>query len=247
MNLNIAICDDDPQQIQIISSYITTYEIEYDNDFRISAYSSTGSLLDAYNKPGVFHIIFLDVEMPDMSGLCLAEKIRSIPDRKVKIIFISNYPEYMQESFEVQAFHYIKKPVSYEQFKRIMNRIIDEFTENTFQRLIINNGECSELIEHSDILYFETVKNERNRLRIVLNNGERNIKGALSTYEALLKNNAFFSPHRSYIVNLRHVHLIKKDSIILDNNMEIPLSRRRERSMKELFTRQILSIYKNQY
>lgn len=247
MELNIAICDDEPQNIHLISSYISTYEIEYDDNFKVSAYNMAQSLLNNYKSSGTFHIIFLDVEMPDMSGLELAQKIRMLPDRKVKIVFISNYPKYMQDSFNVQAFHYLKKPVSYEQFKNIMKRLINELAEDTFSRLLITDGEISELIDYSDILYFETIKNERNRLRLVLRHCERIIRGTLSEYESILKDKAFFSPHRSYLVNLRHVHYIKKDCIALDNEISLPLSRHREKEMKKLFTKQILNIYQSNY
>ncbi len=242
MELNIAICDDEVQNILQIGSYIDTYKIEYDHNLKVSAYNFPQSLLDAYIKPGMFHILFLSVEMPDMSGLELAKQIRQLPDRKVKIIFTSNYSEYMQYSFIVQAFDYLKNPISYEQFRDIMNRLIDEFREDTFSRLLVRNGEISELIDYSDILYFETIKNKRNRLRLVLRQDERIIMGTISEYEAVLKDNAFFLPHRSYLVNLRHVHYIAKNRIILDNKTSLPLSRKHESEMKKLFTKQILHI-----
>lgn len=247
MDLNIAICDDEPQQIHVISSYLNTYEIEYDDNFKVSAFGQAQSLLEVYKKSGTFDIMFLDVEMPDISGLELAKNIRSLPDRNVKIIFISNYPEYMQDSFEVQAFYYLNKPVSYEDFKRTMKRIIKEFSEHNFSKLLVGDGKVSELVDYSDILYFETVKGERSRIRLVLTDGSRMIKAMLSEYENILKDNAFFSPHRSYLVNLRHIHLIKKDCIVLDNGVSLPLSRRREKELKKLFTRQVLSIHQNNY
>lgn len=247
MNLNIGICDDEMQHVHQLNSYLNTYEIETDHNFGISSHITAADLLKAYKEPKPFHILFLDVEMPEMNGLELAKRIRSIPDKQVKIIFISNYPEYMQESFDVQAFYYLNKPVSYESLKDIMERIITEFTDDTFSRLVINNGDSSELINYADILYLEALKNERTTLRLVMTHGERIIKGTLSEYEELLKDTGFISSHRSFLVNLKHVKLIQKNRIVLNNECNVPLSRRREKDIKKIFAKQVLHMYQKNY
>ena len=75
----------------------------------------------------MFQLLFIDVEMPELSGLDVAKRIRKLPDRDVKIVFVSNYPEYMQNSFDFQAFQYLSKPLSYEKFNMVMNNIIEDF------------------------------------------------------------------------------------------------------------------------
>ena len=121
MKINIAICDDDITIIELIESFISSFHIknDYNFDVSVSKYNSAESLLNDYTVPESFDILFLDVEMPRMNGLALAQRIRNLPDNQVKIIFVSNYPEYMQESFDVQAFNYLKKPLSYERFSDV--------------------------------------------------------------------------------------------------------------------------------
>lgn len=247
MNLNIAVCDDESKEIQLIMTYLKTYEMQYDDNLNISVHNSAASLLRVYTKPHMFHILFLDVEMPDINGLELAERIRLLPDRKVKIIFISNYPEYMQDSFDVQAFHYLKKPLKYEQFLKIMKRLIQEFKEDVSSRILVEKDESSVLIERSEVLYFEAIKGERNRLHLVTLNDEITVKGCLTEFESQLKTMNFILPNRSCLVNMNHVHFIQRNCIILDNNETIPLSRRREKDIKNLFSRQMLNIQQRNY
>ncbi len=247
MNLNIAICDDDTTEIQLLKSYLDNYQIKNDDNFTVTTYSSSVDMINEYTHAGRFHIIFLDVEMPELNGLALAQRIRSLPDKQVKIVFVSNYPEYMQESFDVHAFHYLKKPLTYERFSYIVQRLIADFENDEVSKLVINHGDYSELINLSELIYMETIKGMRDSLKIITTTGEYEAKGSLSEYENVLTDNAFIAPHRSILVNLSHIKLVYKNELILDNNTHIPLSRRREKEIRELFSKQILSLNRHNY
>ena len=114
MYFKTAICDDNITEINILTNYLKQYEIEYDIEFKTDLYSSADALIEKYISVGMYDLLFLDVEMPGKNGLDAASIIRQRGDRDVRIIFVSNYPEYMQDSFNVQAFHYLSKPLSYE-------------------------------------------------------------------------------------------------------------------------------------
>ena len=93
MILKIAVCDDDIQSLTAMSDYLKKFEMNYDIDFKTSLFTNGTDFLAEYKSSGVFHVLFLDVEMPEMSGLEIAQTIRSLPDRNVKIVFFSNYPK----------------------------------------------------------------------------------------------------------------------------------------------------------
>ena len=247
MNLNIAICDDDIDEIKLISSLIDRYQIQYNNNIFIDTYTSPDSLLANYTHAGKYNILFLDVEMPGMNGLELADRIRRLPDKQVKIVFVSNYPEYMQDSFNVQAFHYIKKPLTFERFSDLLERIISEYEDNNSSKFVFKHEDHSELINMSDILYIETIKGRRDYIKIVTIDGEYEGKGSLSEYEESLASESFIAPHRSILVNLNHVKLIYKNELVLDDDSHVPLSRRREKEIRELFSRQYLTIHQKMY
>ena len=88
MILNVAICDDEENDIDIISDYLFKYQMIHDVDFNISRFQSGQNLLNTYSKHGVFQLLFIDVEMPELSGLDVSKRIRKLPDRDVKIVFV---------------------------------------------------------------------------------------------------------------------------------------------------------------
>ena len=73
MILNVAICDDEENDIDIISDYLFKYQMIHDVDFNISRFQSGQNLLNTYSKHGVFQLLFIDVEMTELSGLDVAK------------------------------------------------------------------------------------------------------------------------------------------------------------------------------
>lgn len=126
----IAVCDDELSEIKKICDFITRFSFESEIEFIVDRYTNGKSLIKAYNaKTEKYDIIFLDVEMPELNGIETAQLIREFPDRNVLIVFITSYPEYMQDSFDVQAFQYLTKPISYHLFKEKFQKIIGYINE----------------------------------------------------------------------------------------------------------------------
>lgn len=242
MTFKAAICDDDEKENSIIKSYLHSLELEQDMDFEISVFTNGNTLLSQYRKADAFHILFLDVEMPEINGLEVARQIRNLPDKQVKIVFISNYPEYMQDSFNVQAFHYLAKPLQYDTFKQLMYRIIKDYRDSHISKLLIQEDGIEELVYLDDILYIEAVKSQKSQLNFVLTNKTINARGTIYNWEEELKSHYFISPYRGLLVNINHVHFIQDSSLILSNGETIPLSRRKEKDIRTLFNKHVLTL-----
>ena len=119
MTYTVAVCDDEQTQIDILKNNLIKYSIDTDIEFFIDEYISGELLIEKYKSvKSPYDIIFLDMEMPDIKGLDVAVAIRELPDRNVSIAFVTSYPEYMQDSFDVQTSQYIIKPVVYEQMAK---------------------------------------------------------------------------------------------------------------------------------
>lgn len=242
MNLKIAICDDNEQDIDRIHTCLEQYEIRHDIDFEVSQYTTPKSLLLAYDVGSLFHVLFLDVEMPEMNGIELAKHIRYQKDSHTIIVFISNYPRYMQDSFEVRPFHYLTKPLQEKEFTKVMSRIIQEYEDSKIHKLIILEDKQEELINLHDLLYIEALKTKKGYLLYRLNDHSLQGKGNLKDLVQELAPYHFFLCHRSILVNISYIHYIRGNSITLKNGSYLPLSRRKEKELKALFSKRILTL-----
>ena len=240
MILKIGICDDEPSIITTIVKYLNHYELAYDIDFEISTFTNAKQLLQTYNNPGVFHILFLDVEMPEMSGIELATAIREIPDRNVHIVFVSSYPEYMKDSFNVQAFQYLTKPISEKDFTLELNRIVKDLKQSLATKLIVSTSMDEELVFLDEIIYIKSVNSKKKQLTYVLKDRTIDSIGKISDLEKTLQSSGFACPSQGYLIHLQHLNLIRKNELLLSNGDIIPLSRRKERPLREYFNEQLL-------
>jgi len=216
MNYKVAICDDDNTIIETINEYLSLYSFQCDATFNVASFNNPTDLINTYTVSGTYHMVFLDVEMPGMTGIELAEHIRHIPDNNVFIIFISSYPEYMKDSFNVQAFQYLTKPISKRAFFHEINRIHEYISKSNRTQIMIDNAYSeSEIVFTDDIIYIENSDSKKKHIKIHTTGGRStDSSGTISEFEnKLAKTRCFDTPSRGFLVNLKHIHYIRKDTI----------------------------------
>lgn len=226
--LRFAICDDDNNVINRIEDYLYNtdyYKVDYDS------FSSGESLLNYFDKTNIkYDVYFLDIEMQGKNGLEVAREIRK-NDLNAIIVFLTNYCEFIEQAFEVLAFRYIKKPITSEKFNMVFNDIIQYF-ELSKKKFMFQYDKEYFTIDYNQIIGIEKV----NRL-LHIHTKDQIYKCNLSVSDALkqLNEKIFVKIYPSLIVNLEYVKILKKESIVLDNNKELPLSRRNKDIVKQKF------------
>lgn len=218
MPLTIAICDDNENQITELRRLLGEWSADKPFALSIDEYASAEGFLFSYpDKP--CDLILLDIEMKRLNGMELAKKLRSVGDM-LPVVFITGYPEYMNDGYEVEALHYLLKPVDKAKLFAVLDRYIRR--RDSENEIILVSDEVSMHVSSDMIVYCEAVgKKTHVSLRdktIVCNMGISGIKKILTE--------EFIFCHRSYIVNLRYVRSIGKTELTLDNKEKIPLSRR---------------------
>ena len=210
----IAICDDDSGLRRFLRQTIEEERLPC----VVDEFSDGVNLLKSYNQWAAsdvcvgaseergFDILFLDIDMPRMNGIDTAKKIRTT-DRRVKIIYVTGYQDYMGKAFEVHPFSFLVKPVKKKEIP-----------------LRLQTTEGVEEFRASDIYYLEYVSR---KLRFVTKKGESMVRGKISEYLERLEAYGFASPHKSFAVNLYHVKAIRGYDIIMMNGERIPLSQKR--------------------
>ena len=159
-------------------------------------------------------IVFLDVEMPKLTGLEVATRIMDM-DPKTKIIFATAHEEYMPEAFQVYAFDYLVKPFkiervfqSLERIKQLnihvedvaMNKIIKH--EKALDKLLIKNKEGISFVDMKDIIIVQ--REDRSTVIYTKDNSYTTSEG-LSELEERLDQTMFLRSHKSYIINLEMI------------------------------------------
>ena len=215
MKLNIAICDDDEAAIEYLKSCITHFYFAFDVEVSISTFTSGRTFLDSYTEKGQYQLIFMDVEMPELNGLDTASILRSTIDRYALLVFVSNYPEYMQKSFTVRAFYYLTKPYTTE-------------------------GETTIYIQ--DLLYIEVENSDTQTLLFHLTNHTISVRGTLSYWKETLASQHFYKCYRSILLNLKHVHYFEDKFVVLDNQERIPLSRNARRELLSIYMNHLVEL-----
>lgn len=241
MNLKVALCDDNQAEQELLRSFLTKYELGHDIDFQIATFSNGEELLQSYSQSGCFHLLLLDMEMPNMNGLDAAKYIRKNIDKNVHIIFISHYPEYMQQSMHVRPFFYLNKPVTYETFQDILTEFLQELVENeTFITLVHTN--LNETMVHIKELYYIETENAKKKLLLFHTKNEIiSVSGIITDWEKRLQNYGFALCYRSLLVNLTHIHFIDNKFLYLTNGEQLPVSRNKLSKLKSQYINQIAS------
>jgi len=228
MSVNCLIVDDDIISVEIIKSYIEVLQGLKIVDICYDAISA----FDVVQNNSV-DIIFLDIEMPKLSGI---EFIKTLKTKKdIKFVIVTGSKEYAVESYELDVLDYIIKPLLFDRFFKAINKYhsingLKIISQNPNEVGNINNSGAYVYIKENkkiikiylkDILFVESIKNY---VRIVTIYKSVITKQAITYFEQILPINEFIRIHRSYIVAVSKIEAFTAINIEIGNK-EIPIGR----------------------
>lgn len=219
MTYRIAICDDCDRDTEYLSALVAGWEESSGQGALVERFPSAEAFLFCYEEKKDFDILLLDVEMGEVNGIELAQRIR-LEDSRVQIVFITGFPDFMAEGYEVSALHYLMKPVSREKLSAVLDRAAANLARPG-KRLQVNFDREACFVPFDRILYIEA---QKQYVRIRTEDGDYRMKASLAEMEAML-DEYFFKCQRSFLVNLSHVARIRTQCAVLRNGEEIPISR----------------------
>ena len=213
---NCIIIDDDPGSLHLIKHFITNTEgLNF-----VEAFTNpiAGSNYLRKSVTGI-DLIFLDVEMPEMTGIQLLEAHKDLPP----VILITSKEKYAVEAFEHKVLHYLLKPVEYSKFLKAIERVFKTHALEDSQDLdylFIKEETVLSKIMHKDILYFEALGDY---VKVHLKNKSHVVYSTMKNIEDKLKQNKqFIRVHRSYIINLNYLKSFDSDtSVVVDRTIPI--------------------------
>lgn len=219
MAIRLAICDDDAEQLQYLKNLVSGWARRQEFTVQVHAFPSAEAFLFAYEQDSAYHILLLDIEMGEISGMELAKRIRK-EDGRAEILFITSHFEFISEGYEVDALHYLTKPVAEDKLCAVLSKALDRLHAEPPSLVIRCQGETIKLYE-TDIRYVESFLHY---ISIHTSRGEYRRKESISSFEKRLSDD-FFRIHRSYLVSLKSVIRISRTDVTLEGGIRLPLSR----------------------
>lgn len=218
MNLRISICDDSAADRDYLAGLARRWAGQRLHTVQLALYPSAESFLFAYAEDKTVQILLLDIEMGQMDGVTMARTLRKDNDG-VQIIFITGYSEYIADGYEVEALHYLMKPVDENKLFSVLDRAADKLCRNEQVLTLELSGETVRLPVYQ-IRYAEVQGN----YVTVHAKSDYTAKMTLSELETRL-DDSFFRLGRSALVNLGYVARVTKTAVTLNDGSVLPLPR----------------------
>lgn len=223
MKYKCLIVDDEPLAIKVVKNHLQSFE-----DIEIIAECSNAIETDKYLREHNIDLIFLDIEMPKISGFDFLKSLKKQP----KVIIITAYRNYALKGYEYDIVDYLLKPVSFDRFYKAMNKfykqqkdtdlqVFDEGAKTNKPFVYFNEDKTIHKIYLDDILYLESF---REYIKVHAVDKSVMTKLPISKIEEKLKDHEFIRIHKSFIVSVSKVKSFNSRVININDN-ELPIGR----------------------
>lgn len=217
MGLKCIVVDDDLMARKSIDRLC-----EKNDHLRLIGSFENGNDALAFMEKEAVDLLFLDIEMPELSGIELLNRLPILP----MIIFTTSKTEYAFDAFEFQAIDYIKKPVTAQRFEQAVTKAYETAKKRQSYQTQTNDLYVREdgrfiRVSCDEVLFFENVGDY---VRVKTTKGQYIIHGTLKSIDEKLNDARFLKIHRSFIVNLDKIKDIEENSLVIDKII-IPISR----------------------
>jgi len=227
--LRIAICDDEKIMTDVIERELEQLlqVIEVTN-YHLDTYHSGMELLQSGKD---YHLVFLDIEMPEIDGFSLAEKLNRLK-KKPMIIFLTNHRDLAAKGYYVSAFRYLTKPLEMELFQEAVSSSVKKLI--SFHKIIVKSKGKEMIVDVNEMTHIEA--DGTGGCYFYIGDKFFNKEESLKYWEKTLPEGMFVKTHKSYLVNLRHIKQINDKKVLcLSSGKEIPLAAREYKKVNNAF------------
>lgn len=225
-----AIIEDNKIQSRLISGYVNEWAKNSGVRIKLGIFLSAENFWVEFEDNSDVNIILLDIQMEKINGIELAKKIRQKDGGQI-IIFITGIPDYMQDGYDVEAFHYLLKPVKKEKLFECLDRALKRQKISGGFIVILCNKDKIKVFQ-DEIIFVESVGHN---LKIKTLTTELTTRMLLSESENILNKDFFVKTHRAFLANIKHIKQVRKESLLMVDGSEIPVSRREYKNVNNRF------------
>lgn len=229
--MKIAICDDDPTVVNQLHEFIGQYAANHMLDYTILDFTQSGQFLEAVRRDFGIRILFLDIYMEPLSGMDLAELLRA-EGNECAIIFVTVSTDHYARSYEVNAEHYLVKPVTYERVEKALTRCEDQLRSAARYITVLASGKEIK-VPLQQIRFVEVFRNQT----VIHAASDITLRCTLETICGELSDPRFLRTHRSFLLNMDYIGTRQGSDIFLRTGERVPLSRAYEKNFEREYGR----------
>lgn len=228
--MKVAIVEDIRPHQEILERYVHEWADQRQQSLQLFCYETAEQFLFAWEASSDFDLLFLDIQMPGLDGISLARTIRA-QNENVLLVFTTGVAESMREGYEVEALHYLLKPLRREEIGRCLDRALHK--RRGVQFLMVHTEEGVLKLDQSSITYIEA----RGHSAIVglAFHEPVEVRENLAQLEAQLDEGEYETCHRSYRCRLAAIAYIDKIWVHFDDGSRVSVSRRRLTKLSQAF------------
>ena len=226
--LQILLCDDKKDELLDISAYLKAYfdsssvqSGEWSNHSPL-CFDNPRNALDFLECGNHVDVAILDIIMPDMTGIELAEKFRE-SGYEGYIIFITTINDYASQSYSVKAFDYILKPVSMSAVTKLMDRLIEDCRNGDNESFLLKVKTEKQQIKYKELIYVEVM---RHNLYFHLSKGRTvTAYASLKEYaDTLLRDKRMIRANNSFIINIDYISAFENQAVVMQDGAKISVT-----------------------
>lgn len=228
--MRIAICDDEKSQRELMEKHVREWAEKENKKIIVYLFENSEQFWFHWSEDRSMDIVLLDIQMGKLNGMELAKKIRK-QDENLQIIFVTGIADYITEGYEVEALHYLLKPIDKNKLFQCLNKALMK-DKSCGSKILIETKQGVISASIRDIWYLESFGHQ---CMIHLKDTFYEVRDSIGKLEEKLDGDSFIRCHRSYLINLKHCAKIEKDSAIMDDGRIIPISRNSYKAVIQAF------------
>lgn len=233
--MKIAICDDEKPILRQLRVFIEQYAKDRQLEYAIMEFEDCNLLLEAVRQDAEIQILFLDIYMNPMSGMELAEKLRAEGSR-CAIIFVTVSTDHYARSYEVDAEHYLVKPITRERICQALDRC-ERLLASAARCISFTSGGKKVRIPLRQIRFVEVFRNDT----VIHADSDFTLRCTLETAIQQIDDPRFVRTHRSYLLNMDYITDKSDHDIFLKTGEQVPLSRSYKKQFEREYGRYLTS------
>ena len=226
---HIAVVEDEKICSVQVQQFLAQYQEENHVRFKVTVFEAASQILEAYEP--VYDMILMDIDMPGINGMDAAGQIRQT-DQEVVIVFITNIASFAIRGYEVDALDFVVKPITYYQFSTRLARALKRSRSREPRQIILTLSDGVKKLEVGQIYYVEV---QNRMLHYYTQEGVFAVRGTMQSVQRMLEAYSFAKCNHWYMVNLRHVSEVKKNTVVV-GEFELEVSRRNRKQFLKALT-----------